>query len=135
MPFQGWSPRSPTTAGNSGPVFGVGRQLFVNCPGGSEDRAPLYDENGDTVGSLIDGTEVEVVAWVPRRTATRYLVRATRVERSGWIGAANLRTTRVPRPAEEGMKSAAAAMVQPVTGSLEKTPRQASRKTTRIGQQ
>jgi hypothetical protein len=111
--------------------------LFVNCPAGREDRAPLYDEKGEVVGSLIDGTEVEVLAWMPRRAATRYLVRATRVERSGWIGAANLRTTRLPRPAEVTRKSAAAAVwigVQPAT-SLKKTPGRTSRKTTRIGQQ
>jgi hypothetical protein len=109
--------------------------LFVNCSGGREDRAELHDEKGAVVGSLIDGTEVEVVAWMPRRSATRYLVRATRVERSGWIGAANLRTTRVSRPAEEVMKPAPAAgwvRVQPATAS-EKTPRRVSRKTTRNG--
>jgi hypothetical protein len=111
--------------------------LFVDCPGGREDRAPLHDEKGAVVGALIDGTEVEVVAWMPRRSATRYLIRATRVERSGWIGAANLRATRVPRPAGEAMKPAAAAVwkqVPPATASGEKTPRRASRKTTRIGQ-
>ena len=138
MPFQARSPRSPKTAGNSGPVFGVGRQLFVNCPGGREDRAPLHDEKGEVVGSLIDGTEVEVVGWMPRGMATRYLVRATRVERSGWIGAANLRTTRVPRPVEEATKSTASAVsgqIQPATASLKKTPRRASHKTTRIGRQ
>jgi hypothetical protein len=133
MPFPARSPRN--LAGNSGPVFGIGRQLFVNCPGGREDRAPLHDEKGAVVGSIVDGTEVEVVAWTPRGTATRYLVRATRVERSGWIGAANLRTTRVSRPAEEAMKPAPAAgwiRVQPATAS-EKTPRHASRQTTRNG--
>jgi hypothetical protein len=138
MPFQAWSPRSPTRGGNSGPVFGVGRQLFVDCPGGREDRAPLHDEKGAVVGSLIDGTEVEVVAWMPRGTGTRYLVRATRVDRSGWIGAANLRSTRVSRPAEEAMKAAPAAVwaqAQPTTTSLKRTPRRASRKTTQIGQQ
>jgi hypothetical protein len=135
MPFQAWTPRSTTTPGNSGPVFGVGRQLFVNCSGGREDRAALHDEKGAVVGSLIDGTEVEVVAWMPRRSATRYLVRATRVGHSGWIGAANLRTTRVSRPAQEAMKPAPAAgwiRVQPAIAS-EKTPRRASRKTTRNG--
>jgi len=137
MPFQARSPRSPSTGGNSGPVFGVGRQLFINCPAGREDRAPLHDEKGAVVGSLIDGTEVEVVAWMPRRAATRYLVRAARVERSGWIGVANLRTTRLPRPAEETMKSAAAAVwmgVQPAT-SPKKTLRRTAHKTTQIGQQ
>jgi len=112
--------------------------LFVNCPGGREDRAPLHDEKGAVVGTLIDGTEVEVVAWMPRRSATRYLVRATRAERSGWIGVANLRTSRAARPAEQAMKSAAAAVwigVQPATASLKETRRHASRKATQIGQQ
>jgi hypothetical protein len=138
MPFQARSPRGAATAGNTGPVFGVGRQLFVDCPGGREDRAPLHDEKGAVIGSLVDGTEVEVVAWMPRGTATRYLVRATRVERSGWIGVANLRTTRIPRPAEQTMKSAPAAAwsrVKPATDSLRKTPRRVSRETTQIGQQ
>src|SRR5262245_17656337 len=125
MPFPARSLRKPTIAGNAGPIFGVGRQVFVNCPGGREDRTALFDDKGAVVGNLIDGAEVEIVAWLPRGTATRYLVRATHTELSGWLGAANLRTTRVPRSAEAVMKSATGAVwipPQPTTPPLEKKP-------------
>jgi hypothetical protein len=117
--------------GNTGPIFGVGRQLFVNCRGGREHRTALLDDKGAVLGNLIDGAEVEVVAWVPRGTATRYFIRATRSELSGWLGSANLRTTRVPRSAEAVMKAAAAAAVwippRPTTAFLKTTSRRASR--------
>lgn len=69
----------------------------------------LVDEKGAVVvGALIDGAEVEVVAWVPRGTATRYLVRSTRNELTGWLGAAQLRTTRTPRSPDAAPKLASA---------------------------
>jgi hypothetical protein len=132
MPFPARSPRRSTISGNGGPIFGVGRQLFVNCPGGREDRTALLDDKGAVLGSMIDGAEVEVVAWVPRGTATRYFIRATRSELSGWLGSANLRTTRVPRSAEAVMKAAAAAAwipPRPATALLKTTPRRARNST------
>ena len=129
MPFPSRNPRKPTTSGNAGPIFGVGRQVFVHCPGGREDRTALFDDKGGVLGSLIDGAEVEVLAWLPRGSATRYLVRATHTELSGWLGAANLRTTRVRRSAEAVMTSAVAAVwipPQPATTSLKKAPRRTS---------
>src|SRR5262245_33226323 len=130
MPFPARSPRRPTPARSSGPVFGVGRQLFVNSPGGREDRAPLFDDKGALLGGLIDGSEVEVVGWMPRGAATRYLVRATHSELIGWVDAASLRTTRVPRPAEVVAKAAApAAWIPPQSAtSLAKVASRASSK-------
>ena len=133
MTFPSRNPRKPTTSGNAGPIFGVGRQVFVDCPGGREDRTTLFDDKGGVLGSLIDGAEVEVLAWLPRGSATRYLVRATHTELSGWLGVANLRTTRVPQSAEAVMKSAVAAVwipPQPGAASLRKTPRRTSRERT-----
>jgi hypothetical protein len=110
MPFPARGARSPSAADDSGPVFSVGRQVFINCPGGREDRASLVDEKGAVVvGTLIDGAEVEIVAWVPRRSATRYLVRSTRNELTGWIGAGQLRATRMPRLPESPAKPASGA--------------------------
>ena len=134
MQFPARSPRRSTIPGNAGPIFGVGRQLFVNCPGGREDRTALLDDNGAVLGKLIDGAEVEVVAWLPRGTATRYFIRATRSELSGWLSSANLRTTRVPRSAEALIKAAAAPVwipPRPATVLLKTTPRRASRNGTK----
>jgi hypothetical protein len=109
--------------------------LFVNCPDGREHRASLFDDKGTLLGSLIDGAELEVVGWMPRGAATRYHVRATHTALSGWIDAANLRTTRAPRPVEVAKSAVAATWIppQPAT-SLAKTTGHASRKKTRIGQ-
>ena len=98
MPFPARSVRKPGTSAQNGPIFAVGQQAFIDCPGGREDRASLLDEKGAVVvGSLIDGTEVEIVGWVPRGSATRYFVRSTRSQLAGWLGVAHLRTTRTPR--------------------------------------
>jgi hypothetical protein len=135
MTFPSRSPRKPTPSGNAGQIFGVGRQAFVDCPGGREERTVLFDDKGAVLGSLIDGAEVEVLAWLPRGSATRYLVRATHTELSGWLGAVNLRTTRVPRSAEAVIKSAVAAVwisPQPAAVSLKKKPRGTSRESTPI---
>ena len=135
MPFPARSPRSPTTTRSSGPIFGVGRQLFVNCPDGREHRASLFDDKGTLLGSLIDGAEVEVVGWMPRGAATRYHVRATHSELSGWIEAANLRTTRAPRPAEVVAKSeVAATWIPPRPGTFIARTGRPLRKKTPIGQ-
>src|SRR5438105_1847869 len=131
MPFPVRSPRRPTTASSGGPIFGVGRQVFINSAGGREDRTALFDDKGAVVANLIDGVEVEVLAWVPRGSATRYFVRATRTEVSGWLGAASLRVTRAPRSAEANSKSSvAAAWIPPQSAntSTTKTPRRAPRR-------
>ena len=128
MLFPALNPRKSTIAGNAGPIFGVGRQLFVNCPGGPEDRTAVFDDKGAVLGSLIDGAEVEVVAWVPRGTATRYFIRATHSELSGWLPSVNLRTTRASRSAQAVMKAAAAAVwipPRPATAFLKTKPRRA----------
>src|SRR5262245_26795058 len=132
-PFPSRSPRRPTPSRSTDPIFGVGRQVFVDCPGGREDRTVLSDDKGAVLGSLIDGAEVEILAWLPRGSATRYLVRATHKELSGWLDAANLRTTRVPRSAEAIVKSAVAAAwipPQPATTPLKEKPRRTSREST-----
>jgi hypothetical protein len=130
MPFPSRTPRKPARSGNVGPIFGVGRQAFVDCPGGREARTALFDDKGGVLGTLLDGAEVEVLAWLPRGSGTRYLIRATHTGLSGWLGAASLRTTRVPRSAEAVMNSAVAAVwipPQPATASLKKAPRRTSR--------
>jgi hypothetical protein len=132
MPYPARSPRKPTVHGSTDPIFGVGRRLFINCPGGREDRATFSDDKGAVLGSLIDGAEVEVLAWMPRGSATRYLVRATRTELSGWLGAANLRTTRLPQSDTLTKQAGAAVWVPPqsTTAPVGKAARRAPRTVT-----
>lgn len=119
MPFPAKGPRRLGASGDSGPILSVGRQVFINCPGGREERASLVDEKGAVVvGTLIDGAEVEVVAWLWRGSATRYLVRSTRNDLTGWLAAAHLRTTRMPRsPAAAAKHASEATWIPPRTPS------------------
>ncbi len=94
MAFIARAPRkSATSSGNGGAVLSIGRQAFIHCTGGAGERTALFDEKGAGVGDVIDGLEVEIVGWMPRGAATRYLVRSIRTDAVGWIGLANLRTT------------------------------------------
>jgi hypothetical protein len=102
--------RSLRTSRDMGPVFAIGRRAFVNCPEGGEGRISLLDEAGTAVvDSLLDGTEVEIVAWKPRGTATRYFVRVTSRETTGWVGVAQLRSDREKGSVQPAGKPAPAA--------------------------
>lgn len=81
-------------ARRGGPVFGVGMRAFVNDAAGSvEAMVALNDTSGKvTLGYLVDGTEVEILGWIPRRLSTIYRVRATENHLTGWLGVASLRT-------------------------------------------
>jgi hypothetical protein len=109
MTFTPRSARKPTTSRFTGPVFAVGGRAFANGPGGREDRVPLIDEKGAvSLGSLIDGAEVEILGWLPRGSATRYHVRSIRNGLAGWLGVAHLRSTRIVRPVESVADAAVA---------------------------
>ncbi|MGH7818478.1 MAG: hypothetical protein ACREQ9_01775 [Candidatus Binatia bacterium] len=89
---------------DTGPVFAVGRQAFVEGQG-SRERVPLLDEKGAAVlGALTDGAEVEILAWIPRGIATRYCVRSTKEGLVGWVGAASLRPSRTHGTTEGARK-------------------------------
>ena len=81
-------------------VLAVGQRVFVNSSDVPPRPVALGDENGKLFSgaSLIDGVEVEVVAWRPRGPSdTRYRVRAADGA-DGWLAAGNLRKSLVPPP-------------------------------------
>jgi hypothetical protein len=102
----------PSRPWRTGVVWAVGRHVFVHCP----DRVPrevrlTAAEDGESpAGSLVDGSEVEVLAWRPRGAAgTRYRVRG-RSGLVGWLSTGELRATPfAPPPPGE----AAASVVDP----------------------
>jgi len=95
--------RSTRTSRGSLPSIAIGRCVFVNCPPGDHSAAVfLADESGKEISAVrvIDGLEVEVIAWRPRGAVeTRYCVRVRSTGAEGWLPAANLRTLLVPLPA------------------------------------
>ena len=109
MPLNGRREMRPN--GSAGPVFGIGRQVFVN--GGGNNRASMVDDNGADVASLGDGAECEVLGWVPRGISTRYFVRSVADQREGWLGVSQLRASREPQNSEAPAKAPAASWVAP----------------------
>ena len=96
-------------------VFAVGRRVYVACAEGGPAHVALTDDAGaDARTRLTDGTEVEILAWRPRKfDGTRYRVRVTREGFEGWLAGDNLRSTRVaisapmePPPATESVPRA-----------------------------
>ena len=78
-------------------VFAVGRRVYVACAGDRLAHVALTDDAGaDARSRLADGTEVEILAWRPRKfDGTRYRVRVTREGFEGWLAGDNLRSTPV----------------------------------------
>jgi len=74
-------------------ILSVGRRAYVNCRG----RVALADDDGRTSqNSLVDGAEVEILAWRPLGArGTRYRVRAQQDGHEGWLAADALRQTAV----------------------------------------
>jgi hypothetical protein len=76
------------------PVFAIGRRVRVACPVNSARRVTLTDDLGtNMVGTLSDGSEVEILAWRPLGGGTRYQVRATRNNLEGWLAVGDLCAT------------------------------------------
>ncbi len=93
MPFS-WGPRrGPAPVRPRGPVFAVGQRVSVTCSGGQPTRVALTDDAGSkALGNLVDGTEVEIIAWRPNGfRGARYRVRATSGGVEGWLAVASLR--------------------------------------------
>jgi hypothetical protein len=115
MSFQPPRFRPATPARATTPVLSVGRRVFINSRGTSGDRVALTDEAGTTVRcNLVDGAEVEILAWRPRgSTGPRYRVHTTDGGHDGWLPADNLRVSvaRVlePQPSSEPPPAAARA--------------------------
>ena len=90
MPFS-WGPRrGPAPIRARGPVFAVGQRVSVTCSGGQPTRVALTDDAGaKALGNLVDGTEVEILAWRPNGfRGARYRVRATSGGVEGWLAVA-----------------------------------------------
>ena len=87
----------PSPEAKERPTLSVGSRVLVAARGGSDRGVALTDDGGTSVvATLPDGTEVEVLAWRPRRGGdTRYLV-APRGGPEGWLGASCLRARPVP---------------------------------------
>ena len=88
-------------------VLAVGQRVFVHSLDSPTRPVALGDETGILSGEhVIDGLEVEVMAWRPRGpTDTRYRVR-TPGGVDGWLAAGNLRKSLVPPPAPSSPTSA-----------------------------
>ena len=81
-------------------VLAVGQRAFVNSHDVPPRPVALGNETGNLLSGacLVDGVEVEVVAWRPRGPSdTRYHVRAADGA-DGWLAAGNLRKSLVPPP-------------------------------------
>ena len=76
-----------------GNVLAVGWRVRVTSPAGRGHRVALTDSEGTTtVTTLPDGTEVEILAWRPRRSgATLYRVQPTSGGKEGWLSGASLK--------------------------------------------
>jgi hypothetical protein len=90
--FPNWFRVAPLVRTQSS-VFAVGRRVYVSCAGDPLAQVALTDDRGaDARTGLADGTEVEILAWRPRKShGTRYRVRATRDGLEGWLAVDNLR--------------------------------------------
>ena len=99
-PFFG-RPSGAHTAGGGpkGPIFAAGHRVFVTC-GKAQRGVTLTDgASAAVLGTLVDGAEVEILAWQPRGPAgTRYRIRPVAGGVEGWLGATNLRPPVTPEP-------------------------------------
>ena len=93
---------APTRGRRPASVFAVGRRVFVACAATDLATVTLTDDSGATAcGRLGDGAEVEIVAWRPLGSrGTRYLVRSSREGVEGWLGVAELRTSKAAQAAD-----------------------------------
>ena len=94
--FPSWFRAAPVVRPRAS-VFAVGRRVYVACAGDGLAHVALTDDAGaDARTHLTDGTEVEILAWRPRKfDGTRYRVRVTREGFEGWLAGDNLRSTPV----------------------------------------
>jgi hypothetical protein len=92
MSFPRGPRRGPIPPRFRGPVFAVGQHVSVTCQVGQPRRIVLMDDaDGKALGSLADGTEVEILAWRPDGSGTRYEVRAMPRGLEGWLAVDDLR--------------------------------------------
>jgi hypothetical protein len=111
---------SPRDHGD-GNVLAVGWRVLVASPAGKGNRVPLMDSEGTTtVTTLLHGTEVEILAWRPRRSsATMYRVQPTSGGKEGWVSGASLkaRPAPAPRPVPKPAVEPAPVKVRPIVAA------------------
>jgi hypothetical protein len=116
--FQG-SFRAPLPVRRRTAVFAVGQRVYVACARHRPAHLALTDDAGaDARSRLADGTEVEILAWRPRRDGdTRYRVRSTRNGLEGWLAVDNLRSTQsaVSAPSESPPSATGSAPLRATT--------------------
>jgi hypothetical protein len=110
----------PSRDHGDGNVLAVGWRVRVTSPAGRGHRVSLTDSEGTTtVTTLPDGTEVEILAWRPRRSgATLYRVQPTSGGKEGWLSGSSLKAP--PAPAPQKVRPIAAARPQPASKSAPK---------------
>lgn len=109
-----------------GPALAVGGRVIVNCQSKGSDRVTLTDEHGTIARATIaNGAEVEILAWRPRRGATRYRVISTDGQLEGWVGSASLKARPLPPPPPKAVAPVAASsrLVLPIRGVRGVAPR------------
>ncbi len=104
MPFARAPLRAPASPRARVAVFAVGRRAYV--AGAESARVTLTDRAEKPLGSLGDGTEVTILAWLPGWAgATRYCVRATGSGLEGWLPVGALRGTPPKASGAEGSRT------------------------------
>jgi len=111
----------PSRDHGDGNVLAVGWRVRVTSPAGRGHRVSLTDSEGTTtVTTLPDGTEVEILAWRPRRSgATLYRVQPTSGGKEGWLSGASLKAQPAPVP-QKVRPIAAVARPQPASKNAPK---------------
>ena len=114
MPFSHRSFRRPSPVRAGKFVLAVGRRVFVARSVDGPRRVTLTDDAGtNELATLTDGNEVEILAWRPRGSGTRYRVRSTGDGLEGWLAVGNLRGTRravSPAPTAAALSALASAL-------------------------
>jgi hypothetical protein len=100
MRFDSSRPRGVVPPRATPMILAVGQRAFIHHPGDSPYPLAMTDDQGvPGAAALLDGDEVEILAWRPRgSTGTRYRVRRHADGANGWLAATELRRTAV-RPA------------------------------------
>jgi len=116
----------PSPDAKERPTLSIGSRVLVTARTGGDRRVALTDDAGTSVVATVpDGTEVEVLAWRPRRGGdTRYLV-APPGGPEGWLGASCLR----PRPVAVPPKRVQVAPASPPVAPPAGRPRRAAART------
>jgi hypothetical protein len=121
-----------------GPILAVGWRVVVTCPGGGSNCVTLTDMEGTTpLATVADGLEVEILAWQPFGAGgIRYRVLSVKGGVEGWLGAASLRPSQLPRspiasgsgePSERAKPQASPARGAPRTARTAKTAKRRTR--------